>query len=229
MWGTRAVTATCYHKVALTATKLSISSCIVHLILFNDENVQIKAKQNSVRQQEPSNRNSADSRWTRHASHVWRFAFWRSSGSSGSVVSKNFEDYVSPLSDSVPGVGGERQGGERQSVCTCLAFIEGEADDLNVPSFDSTHSQPHGGRSQMERGSRWHQSRRRYKRARTRTHAYFHHVLQCTTLIFKTLEIFTYNKVSLFSINTHTPLTHTPHTQPTTSAAHWRHPGFWLP
>lgn len=59
--------------------------------------------QTSVQQRETSNLNIADSRGKRHASHVCCLAFWCSSGSFGSVVLKNFMDYVSPLSDSIPG------------------------------------------------------------------------------------------------------------------------------
>lgn len=38
----QAGTEACYHKVALTATKLSIRMCIIYLILFNEGKTQRK-------------------------------------------------------------------------------------------------------------------------------------------------------------------------------------------
>lgn len=113
------------------------------------------------------------------------------------------------------GVGGERQGGEGQSVCACFAFIE--AHDLNVPSFDSTHSQSHWGRSQVERGSLWHQSQRRYKR--THTHTNMREFSSCTAmhqfniLHFKNTHLKQSFSVWLCRVYKYTH-THTFHTQP---------------
>lgn len=46
----QAGTEACYHKVALTATKLSIRMCIIYLILFNDGENAEKGYQTSVQQ-----------------------------------------------------------------------------------------------------------------------------------------------------------------------------------